>query len=73
MQTETYLKDGEYFISSLDGEIRMGEGLTVGQYAVWRNALSSGQFQLIEVGTNLKALTEKYKISSDRIGKVCAV
>ena len=37
---------------------------------VWRNAVDKGQLQLVEVGTDLGRLREKYRVPEARVGRV---
>lgn len=65
------LNDNEYFISDL-GPFAAHQGLSAHppRFAVWRNAVSQQQMQLVEVGDTLSSLQEKYHIPSERVAVV---
>lgn len=65
------LQEDECFISDLgeNKEIQIeDENVVMGRYAVIKN--HEGQLQMLEVGSNLERLMEKYHVAPGRIGMV---
>lgn len=67
------LMQNKFFITDL-GEERTeeinGEQVTVGRYAVWSPAKNAKQHIIVEVGSDLRTLKEKYSVSDERICKL---
>lgn len=71
MNTWNPLNDNEYFISDLGPLVEHQELSThPPRFAVWRNATSQQQMQLVEVGDTLSSLQEKYHIPPERVAVV---
>ncbi|MDE7293290.1 MAG: hypothetical protein K2N72_02575 [Oscillospiraceae bacterium] len=64
------LMQDKFFITDL-GEERTeeigGEQVTVGRYAVWSPAKNAKQHTIVEVGSDLGTLKEKYSVPDERI------
>ncbi len=71
MNQSNVLGKNEYFISDL-GQLLTDPDhpLAAQRFAVWKNAVDQQQLQLVEVGSQLPLLQEKYHIPDERIGIV---
>ena len=68
---ELTLQENECFISDLGEGKRVqvgGETLVMGRYAVMKR--HEGQLQVLEVGSDLEHLMEKYHIGQENVGVV---
>ena len=71
MNQSNVLGKNEYFISDLGQLITDPDHpLAAQRFAVWKNAVDQQQLQLVEVGSQLPLLQEKYHIPDKRIGIV---
>ena len=72
MEHMDFIPPNSYFISDLGRTVTAtgAPGSPSGRYAVWRNAVDKGQLQLVEVGTDLGRLREKYRVPEARVGRV---
>ena len=71
MNQSNVLGKNEYFISDLGQLITDPDHpLAAQRFAVWENAVNQQQLQLVEVGSQLPLLQEKYHIPDERVGTV---
>lgn len=64
------LMQDEYFITDLGAEQNAligGKMVTIGRYAVWSPAKDARQHVIVEVGSDVDALREKYSVSGERV------
>lgn len=67
------LSNGELFISDLgdDRSIAVdGTPGVLGRYAVIKNVPEKGQYQVMEVGSDLQRLLEKYGLQKSSVGRI---
>ncbi len=68
---EMTIREDECFISDLGSstDVKTDEGtITLGRYAVIKN--HRGKMQVLEVGSNLEYLMEKFGVAADHLGAV---
>lgn len=71
MNQSSVIRENEYFISDLGPLITdPNHPLAAERFAVWKNAVDQQQLQLVEVGSQLPLLQEKYHIPDERVGIV---
>lgn len=75
MQDWNELMSGKTFITDLGvtkTSVINGEEVNIGQYAVWSPVTNSTGHQVIEVGSDLEVLMQKYTIPEDRVCRLAA-
>lgn len=69
MNQTSVIQNNEYFISDLGPLLTdPSHPLAAERFAVWKNAVEQQQLQLVEVGSQLSLLQEKYHIPDERVG-----
>lgn len=71
MDVNSFLNHNEYFISDLGPLVPdPNSPVHTQRFAVWRNAAAQKQLQLVEVGSSLSDLQEKYHVPQERVAVV---